>query len=215
MQDSNAFLVKRFREKDETAFSKLVRRHYPLVFRACLKILGHRQDAEDVTQETFSRFAKYLDKWDVRRPLEPWLVTIAGNRSKTFLARRRAHQSLTSTPEPVTDNADAVRKADGLREELELALERLPARQRLAFDLFHEQGMSYLQISSEMDCPVGTVKTWVHRARSSVVRILRQRDVIAMTKTPFGDESQCSSELPKRDHMPHNALKLRRANDAM
>lgn len=103
MQDSNALLVQQFRENDETAFSKLVRRHYPLVFRVCLKILGHRQDAEDVTQETFSRFAKHVDKWDVRRPLEPWLVTIAGNRSKTLLARRRAHQSLTSMVEPVTD----------------------------------------------------------------------------------------------------------------
>ena len=62
MQDSNALLVQQFRENDETAFSTLVRRHYPLVFRVCLKILGHRQDAEDVTQETFSRFAKHVDK---------------------------------------------------------------------------------------------------------------------------------------------------------
>ena len=134
MQDSNALLVQQFRENDETAFSKLVRRHYPLVFRVCLKILGHRQDAEDVTQETFSRFAKHVDQWDVRRPLEPWLVTIAGNRSKTFLARRRAHHSLSTTWEPVTDEANAVRRADGLREELALALASVPARQKFGFD---------------------------------------------------------------------------------
>ena len=215
MQDSNALLVQQFLENDETAFSKLVRRHYPLVFRVCLKILGHRQDAEDVTQETFSRFAKHVDKWDVRRPLEPWLVTIAGNRSKTLLARRRAHQSLTSMVEPVTDEAHAVRNADGLREELQLALAAVPDQQRLAFDLFHEQGMSYVQISAEMDCPVGTVKTWVHRARSSVVRILRQREVIATVRTPMGKETQSSNQGPSRDDLAYRTLKLRRSNDAM
>ncbi|MAI30560.1 MAG: hypothetical protein CBE00_01020 [Planctomycetaceae bacterium TMED240] len=209
MQDSNALLVQQFRENDETAFSKLVRRHYPLVFHVCLKILGHRQDAEDVTQETFSRFAKHVDKWDARRPLEPWLVTIAGNRSKTFLARRPAHQSLTSTSEPVTDDVYSDRKADGLREELELALARVPVQQRLAFHLFHDQGMSYLQISAEMGCPVGTVKTWVHRARSSVVRILCQRDVIPKPKTPFGDRNLTSSVLSARDHVPHQTLEIK------
>lgn len=215
MQDSNALLVQQFRENDDTAFSKLVRRHYSLVFRVCLKILGHRQDAEDVTQETFSRFAKHVDQWDVRRPLEPWLVTIAGNRSKTFLARRRAHQSLTNVLEPITDEAYAVRKADGLREELELALATVPAQQRLAFGLFHEQGMSYVQISAEMDCPVGTVKTWVHRARSRVVRILRQREVIASAKTTSGDEGQVAGESTKCHHLANQTLRLGSASDAM
>jgi RNA polymerase sigma-70 factor, ECF subfamily len=215
MQDSNALLVQQFRENDETAFSKLVRRHYPLVFKVCLKILRHRQDAEDATQETFSRFAKYVDHWDVGRPLEPWLVTIAGNRSKTFLARRCAHQSLTSMVEPVTDDVQAFRKADGLREELALALATIPEQQRLAFELFHEQGMSYVQISAEMDCPVGTVKTWVHRARSSVVRILRQREVIAVAQTPDAGGKQSLGEVKALDTKVHPAPKLRRLGDAM
>ena len=215
MQDSNALLVQQFRENDESAFATLVRRHYSLVFRVCLKILGHRQDAEDVTQETFSRFAKHVDNWDVRRPLEPWLVAIAGNRSKTLLARRRAHQSLTSMLEPATDEVNTVRKADGLREELHLALAAVPEQQRLAFDLFHEQGMSYVQISAEMGCPVGTVKTWVHRARTSVVRILRQREVIAAVKAPVGRETQCSGESPSCDNLAHQTPRLRRLSDAM
>ena len=215
MQDSNALLVQQFRENDETAFSKLVRRHYPLVFRVCLKILGHRQDAEDVTQETFSRFAKHVDKWDVRRPLEPWLVTIAGNRSKTFLARRRAHHSLSTTWEPVTDEANAVRRADGLREELALALASVPERQKLAFHLFHEHGMSYLQIAAEMDCPVGTVKTWVHRARSSVIRILRQREVLAGSEISGSEERQSLHEVNAR-HLPAQPMQQsRRLGDAM
>ena len=124
--------------------------------------------AEDVAQETFSRFAKHVDQWDVRRPLEPWLVAIAGNRSKTFLARRRAHQSLSGVLEPSTDDTTAVRKADGLREELALALAVVPHHKRLAFELFHEHGMSYLQISAELNCPVGTVRSRIFRAREFI-----------------------------------------------
>jgi len=179
MQDSNALLVKQFRDNDERAFSKLVGRHYSLVFQVCLKILGHRQDAEDATQETFSRFAKYLDRWDTRRPLEPWLVTIAGNRSKTFLARRRPHQSLSRMLEPVTDEVNIGRQADGLREELLRALAQVPDRQKTAFELFHEHSLSYAEIADHLGCPVGTAKTWVHRARTSVIQILQQREVLA------------------------------------
>lgn len=215
MQDSNALLVQQFRENDETSFSKLVRRHHSLVFRVCLKILGHRQDAEDATQETFSRFAKHVDQWDVRRPLEPWLVTIAGNRSKTFLARRRACQSLSSMLEPVTDEVNAVRRADGLREELALALASVPARQKFAFDLFHEHGMSYPQIAAEMDCPVGTVKTWVHRARLSVIRTLREREVLAGGETPSDEEIQRVHEVNTRNMSAQKTQQSRRFGDAM
>jgi len=215
MQDSNALLVQQFQENDETAFSKLVRRHHPLVFRVCLKILRHRQDAEDATQETFSRFAKHVDQWDVRRPLEPWLVTIAGNRSKTFLAKRRAHQSLSGMLEPTTDEANAVRRADGLREELALALASVPERQKFAFELFHEYGMSYPQIAAEMGCPVGTVKTWVHRARSSVIRILQQREVLAGGDTPSAKEKQNSHEVKTRKLPAQPVQQSRRLGDAM
>jgi RNA polymerase sigma-70 factor (ECF subfamily) len=179
MQDSNALLVKQFRENDERAFSKLVGRHYSLVFEVCLNILGHRQDAEDATQETFSRFAKYLDRWDTRRPLEPWLVTIAGNRSKTFLARRRNHQPLSKILEPVTDEVNVSLQAGGLREELLLALAQVPDRQKTAFELFHDQSLSYAEIADHLGCPVGTAKTWVYRARTSVIQILQKREVLA------------------------------------
>lgn len=215
MQDSNALLVQQFLANDDAAFSELVRRHYPLVFRVCLKILGHRQDAEDVAQETFSRFAKHVDQWDVRRPLEPWLVAIAGNRSKTFLARRRAHQSLSGVLEPSTDDTTAVRKADGLREELALALAVVPHHQRLAFELFHEHGMSYLQISAELNCPVGTAKTWVHRARSIVIRILRQREVIMVD----GKHDRATEIGPRGANSMKSRLqqtnKVKRSRDAM
>ena len=179
MNDSNAILAQQFRQHDERAFAELVGRHHSLVFTVCLKILGHRQDAEDATQETFSRVARYLDRWDSRRPLEPWLVAIAGNRCRTFLARKRVHQPLCAVVEPATNEVGAKQDADVLREELFLALAEVPECQRRAFDLFHEQSLSYAEIADRLDCPIGTAKTWVHRARGKVIQRLQQREVLA------------------------------------
>lgn len=192
MNDSNALLAQQFRQNDDRAFAELVGRHHSLVFRVCLKILGHRQDAEDATQETFSRVARYLDRWDSRRPLEPWLVAIAGNRCRTFLARKRVHQPLCAVIEPTTNEVGAERDADVLREELTLALAEIPECQRTAFELFHEQTLSYVEIAERLDCPIGTAKTWVHRARGKVIQRLQQREVVEASRA----SRQVGSELP-------------------
>lgn len=178
MNETNAALAEQFRRNDDSAFDKLVSRHQRLVFRVCLRMLGHHEDAEDVTQETFSRMAKYIDRWDSRRPLEPWLLAIAGNRCRSFLARRRIHRPLSASAEPVSESTGEQIAADTLREEMLLALSYLPANQRRAFELFHERALSYAEIAEQLDCPVGTVKTWVHRARAKLIDHLRQREVV-------------------------------------
>lgn len=180
MNESNVVLAEHVRSQDENAFAKLFGRHHSLVFSVCMRILGHRQDAEDMTQETFSRLAQYFHRWDSSRPLEPWLVTIAGNRCRTLLKKRgKYHQELTVGVEPISQEAANQNAAETLQEELELALIQIPEQQRLAFNMFHQRSMSYAEISKEMSCPIGTVKTWVHRARTSVIMQLREREVVA------------------------------------
>ncbi len=193
MNESNAILAEQFQQDDENAFAKLVGRHHSLVFQVCLRILGHRQDAEDATQETFTRLARYLHRWDSRRPLEPWLIAIAGNRCRTFLASKRVHQPLSTVVEPAGDDAGAQHDADVLREELNLALSCLPDVQRQAFTLFHEHALSYAEIAQQLGCPIGTVKTWVHRARGKVIQQLQQRDVVRGPRNGLSAETQADS----------------------
>ena len=183
MNLSNAVLAERVRRNDPTAFTQLFSRYHSLVFSVCLNLLGHRQDAEDATQETFSRVARYIHRWDPERPLEPWLIAIAGNRCRTQLSKRKPIQPLSNAQDAVADRyaVDAWNQsgsADALREELALAMRRLSPNHRMAFELFHEKSFSYAQIAERMNRPVGTVKTWVHRARGQLIEALVGRGVV-------------------------------------
>lgn len=177
MNESNAILAKRVLDNDEAAFATLFGRHRGRVYRACLRILGHHQDAEDMTQETFSRAARYLQSWDSRRPFEPWLIAIAGNRCRSLLASRRGHCSLSPLAEPMVVGDQAATSVM-LSEEIELVLSRLPDHQRQAFELFHRHSRGYQEIAEELKRPVGTIKTWIHRARTELIQELRKREVI-------------------------------------
>lgn len=168
----------RFGGDDRELLATLVDQYQAVVFRVCMRFLGHQQDAEDLTQETFSRVIKHLDRWDRQLPIEPWIVTIAGNRCRSFLSARRQFRPLTPVHEPVGNHEDQARDAAQLSEELELALAALPQNHRTAFELFHDQHCSYERIAERMGHPVGTVKTWVHRARIRIIDQLRYRDVI-------------------------------------
>src|SRR5690606_32928718 len=115
-------------EDDPSAFAQLVSRYQDRVFRLCFRILRHRQDAEDATQETFTRMARHLSGWDSGRPIEPWLLAIAGNRCRTLLSRRRLILPLLAAAEPASDAAEDQRQAESLDEEVCVALESLRAQ---------------------------------------------------------------------------------------
>lgn len=166
-------------DDDPSAMPRLVNRFRGRVFGLCYRMLGQWQDAEDAMQETFLRVSKNLKRWDSSREFEPWLLTIAANRCRTQLSRRK-HRLAT---EPMFDSSAADRRdseaqrAQQLTEELNQALISLRPEWRQAFELFHQQQMSYEEISLEMGRPLGTVKTWVHRGRQEIIRKLQQREV--------------------------------------
>lgn len=147
------------------------------VFGLCLRLLGHRHDAEDVAQEVFLRVFRSLRRWDSSRPLKPWIMGIAVNRCRTWMAQRvRRPEPVDYLQEtaagPVTDDAAE------LLSEIRAAVEALRPDYRTVFVLFHEQGQPYEEIAAELERPVGTIKTWLHRARLEVLERLRQRGMV-------------------------------------
>jgi RNA polymerase sigma-70 factor (ECF subfamily) len=162
-------------------------RHREMVYRVCLRWLGHHHDAEDVTQETFRRAAIAIHTWDNRRPIEPWLVTIAGNRCRSFLSCRR-REKLTESIDHFRDEYSAMALEDRSVNEQQTiaedcllhAMEGLPRNHRRAFELVHREELSYPQAAQQMGRSVGTIKTWVHRARTAMRKTL-QRDSLRRT----------------------------------
>jgi RNA polymerase sigma-70 factor (ECF subfamily) len=164
---------------DETAARQFVERFQGRVFGLCWRMLHHQQDAEDAAQDAFVRALRSLGQWDRQRPLEPWLITIAANRCRTVLARRNRHPvAVPLMAGDVTTASDELQAAQQLAEEVRQALDAIHPQHAHAFRLFHEQELSYAEIAEQCERPIGTIKTWVHRARRGIVERLSQRGVI-------------------------------------
>jgi RNA polymerase sigma-70 factor (ECF subfamily) len=157
------------------AFHTLVKRFETLVFGICLRMLGDRHEAEDVAQEVFLRMHKSLHRWDKTRPLRHWLAAIAANRCRTALSQRRGKPTATELVDALPDHRAPERDGGELKTALWEAVNELRPEYRQAFLLLHEQGLSYEEMASAMDRPVGTLKTWLHRARAELLGKLRSR----------------------------------------
>ncbi|HEY2882154.1 MAG TPA: RNA polymerase sigma factor [Pirellulales bacterium] len=157
----------------------LVDRYQGQVFGLCYRMLGQRQDAEDMAQETFARALRSLKQWDSNREFLPWLLAIAGNRCRTQLAQRMRRPCSTPLVDQLPDQTPDDAPARQLSEELGYAMQGLREDYRQAFLLFHEQQLSYAEIGAALGCPVGTVKTWVHRARHELISTMRKRGALA------------------------------------
>lgn len=177
MPDDVSELVRRSLLGEQAAMTELVEQFRGQVFGLCYRMLGQREDAEDITQESFVRALRSLSQFDRRRQFQPWLMAIAANRCRTLLAARRKVPRPSSEVEDLPDKR-SLREEGHLGEEVALALSTLRDEYRQAFVLFHQQQLDYGEIAEVLDCPVGTVKTWVHRARRELADYLRRRGIV-------------------------------------
>jgi RNA polymerase sigma-70 factor (ECF subfamily) len=158
------------------SFRALVQRFQSAVFGLCFRMLSHREDAEDVTQEVFLRAYRNLEQWDSARPLKPWLLAIAANRCRTWLLSRKRRDLPAEFAENVADPTAGRMRLD-LAEELQLALDGLREEYRLCFVLYHLNEMNLAEIATIVGSPEGTVKTWLRRARQDLADHLQRRSI--------------------------------------
>jgi RNA polymerase sigma-70 factor (ECF subfamily) len=173
----DAALVRRCLRGDAESVRTLVDRFQAEVYGLCLRLLGHRHDAEDVTQEVFLRIFRSLRRWDASRPLRPWVMGIAVNRCRTWMAQRVRRPELADY---LQDTAAAPAPDDSaeLVAEIRAAVAALRPEYRTVFVLFHEHGHAYEEIAAALGRPVGTVKTWLHRGRLEVLEHLKRRGMV-------------------------------------
>jgi RNA polymerase sigma-70 factor (ECF subfamily) len=167
-------LVRRCLAGDAQAIRALVEAYQGLVFGLCYRMTRHREDAEDVAQDVLLRMVRSLRSWDQQRPLRPWVLAIAANRCRTYLVKqsRQPHTTEHCGEMPDLRPPDHDRE---LADELRLAMDALRPEYRMVVVMFHEQELPYEEISAAIGRPIGTIKTWLHRARSAMARQLARR----------------------------------------
>ena len=170
-------LVERCLAGDRDGLRTFVEQFQGWVFALCFRQLGHRQDAEDVAQETLARAVRHLSQWDGIRPLKPWILTIAVNRCRTHQSRKNTRAKTVNVEIDGPAAAQRIGEFD-LAEELQLALQQLREEYRTCFLLFHQQELSLHEVAQMMNCPDGTIKTWLHRARRELAELLKGRGVV-------------------------------------
>jgi len=170
----------------EDAFAELYRQHSPRVLRLCRHLLGSEDAARDATSEAFLRAQRAFDSYDRSRPVEHWLLAIAGNHCLDQLRRRQVERRLflvqdaqeAELPEPPARTLSPLSQllAREQKARLRSALEELPARSRAALVLRYDGELSYHEIAAAMGVPRSEVGVVIFRAKQQLRRLWERKN---------------------------------------
>jgi RNA polymerase sigma-70 factor (ECF subfamily) len=163
---TDAMCVRAVLDGDTAAFAMLVDRHAPACIRFATRMLGSREDAEDVTQETLVRAHRALARFDDEMSFRTWIMSILINRCRTALLHRRRRTARVVLDERSVDRAQvdgSATQAD-LRDAIDRALARLDPAQREAFLLKHVESLSYEEMATMTGVGISALKMRVQRA---------------------------------------------------
>ena len=182
-------LVRDAARGDRGAFARLVDLHQRTVFGLCLRLLADREEARDAAQETFVRAWGGLGSYDPVNPFAPWLLRIARNHCIDLLRRRLPAARRVELDAPQGEDGDLRAELPDLASPADeqlagaqqasavaVAVAALPPKYREVVHLFHVEHMSYKDIAATLEVPIGTVMTWLHRARAKLREQMRQED---------------------------------------
>ena len=169
MNETDDTLVARARRGDETAFARLVERHYDRVFRIAWRWSGERADAEDAAQEVCIKLARALAGFRGEAAFTTWLTRMTINTVKD-LARARARRSEGVAALALVDARGCEPPANDRLEAGDLwrAVRALPARQRDAVLLVYAEGLNHGEAARVLGCRESTLSWHVHEARKSL-----------------------------------------------
>jgi RNA polymerase sigma-70 factor (ECF subfamily) len=186
MQDENdQQLVQRVQKGDKSAFDLLVLKYQHRVLKLVGRFVSDPAEAEDVAQEAFIKAYRALPAFRGDSAFYTWLYRIAINTAKNALVsnRRRPVDFDLDMQDPdqyerharlkEADTPEGVLLTDEIRVVVEKALEQLPEDLRTAIVLRELEGLSYEEIAEAMDCPVGTVRSRIFRAREAIDKKLK------------------------------------------
>ena len=176
------------RDGREAAYRELIRRYERPIFALLFRMVRDRELAEDLSQETFIKALNAIESYRPEFKFSSWIFKIANNAAIDHLRRRELDTlSLDGSPHAETPEAmQATALQIGARQEspldavearelggaIEVAIGRLRPEYRSCILLRHVEGRAYEEIAEMLDLPLGTVKTYIHRARNELRQAL-------------------------------------------
>ncbi|MCH7694887.1 MAG: RNA polymerase sigma factor RpoE [Proteobacteria bacterium] len=173
-------LVKRVQQGDKTAFDALVLKYQSRIVNLVSRFVRNQADALDVTQDTFLKAYRALPNFRGDSAFYTWLYRIAVNTAKNYLAvqaRRSSDKEQDFSEIEQIEGNDALKEYATpehllLRDEIQATviatIEDLPEDLRMAITLREIEGLRYEEIATVMDCPIGTVRSRIFRAREAI-----------------------------------------------
>ena len=185
-RDIDAALVERVQKGDKKAFDLLVLKYQRKIMRMLSRMIRDQNEIEDVAQEAFIKAYKALPQFRGDSAFYTWLYRIAINTARNWMSQNSRRPSAPNSN--VTDNDETFSEIDNLTDshspEAEMVsreiaasvnetIESLPEELRRAIVLREIDGMSYEDIALAMNCPIGTVRSRIFRAREAIASKLR------------------------------------------
>jgi RNA polymerase sigma-70 factor (ECF subfamily) len=187
MEESDLVLVKRVQRGDKSAFDLLVRKYQHKVVKLVLRYVRNPAEAEDIAQEAFIKAYRALPQFRGDSAFYTWMYRIAINTAKNSLASRdrspiaydldltdpeESHSVQSRLQDP--DTPEGMALTEEIRGIVNSAIEGLPEELKTAIVLRELDGLSYEEIAAAMECPVGTVRSRIFRAREAIDKRLRE-----------------------------------------
>ncbi|HEY8399851.1 MAG TPA: sigma-70 family RNA polymerase sigma factor [Cytophagaceae bacterium] len=182
-------LIERAKENgDEKAYAELMSRYKKPVYHMILKMVRNVDDAEDLTIEAFAKAFKNLKKFNPEYTFSTWLFRIATNNCIDFIRKKKLDTLSinTSFKDDNGDNVDMDIKDANLNPQeetiksekidiVQTIVTKLPPKYQILVKLRYFQELSYEEIATEIDAPLGTVKAQLHRARELLYDLIKNR----------------------------------------
>jgi RNA polymerase sigma-70 factor (ECF subfamily) len=181
-------LIRKLRERDEKAFREIVETHGDRVYNLTYRMLGNREEAEDVSQEVFITVFKSIDSFRGDSKFSTWLYRIAVNHCKNrikYLARRHDRDQSEYDEESLREQAAGAATAPNpsprpdkqlegveLEQIMQRCIAQLEEEHRLVIVLRDVEDLSYEEICAITNLPTGTVKSRLHRARLALKKMM-------------------------------------------
>lgn len=183
--ETDQALIARVQRGEKQAFDLLVRKYQIKIAHLVARYVRNQGDVEDVVQETFIKAYRAIGRFRGDSQFYTWLYRIAVNTAKNYLvaAGRRppgqdidavdAVQSHAGHPLRETNTPEASLRRDQLAARIRQAIDALPPELREAIILRELEGMNYEEIALAMECPIGTVRSRIFRAREAIEKEIR------------------------------------------